>query len=42
MKGSQTNAGTVIPKKFEEATLEELDRAMGTNATALWSLRRRR
>jgi 3-oxoacyl-[acyl-carrier protein] reductase len=35
------NAGTAIPKMFEEATLEELDRVIDISAAPL-SRRRRR
>jgi len=35
------NAGTAIPKAFEETTLEELDRVIDTNVRG-YSLRRRR
>jgi 3-oxoacyl-[acyl-carrier protein] reductase len=36
------NAGTAIPKKFEETTLEELDRVIDLNLRGAPSSRRRR
>jgi 3-oxoacyl-[acyl-carrier protein] reductase len=36
------NAGTVIPKRFEETTLEEMDRVIDINVRGYWSRRRRR
>jgi 3-oxoacyl-[acyl-carrier protein] reductase len=36
------NTGTAIPKKFEEATLEELDRVIDITTSAAPSSRRRR
>jgi 3-oxoacyl-[acyl-carrier protein] reductase len=30
------NAGTAIPKKFEETTLEELDRVLDTNVRGVF------
>ena len=36
------NAGTAIPKPFEETTLEEIDLMININVRGAWSRRRRR
>ncbi len=36
------NAGTAIPKPFEEATLEEMDRVIDINVRGTWSRPKRR
>jgi len=36
------NAGTAIPKTFEETTLDEMDRVIDINVRGRWSRRRQR